>query len=400
MKTTSKIIIGNTLDVMPQMPEKSIHTAITSPPFFRLRSYLPDDHPMKKHEIGLEKTLPEFIEKLVKVFAEVHRVLRDDGTLWIEIGDSYANDGKWGGKSGNKNYTSDLGGVSREKKETGFPAKSLMDIPWRLAFALQDWGWVLRDDIIWHKTNAMPSSQTDRTTKAHSYVFTLTKKPHYYYDLIAIQEPAAYDGRKAEEFKGSKKYKGEAVVPGTGNNDYLSDNHPRWQKNEDGERVRNKRSVWSIATANLSEAHFASFPEKLVEPMILAGTSAHGVCADCGAPYKRIYTKETDWQERKANGAGAGNVGVSDTYQNNVHGSNNTHHYLGGGEIKTLGWQKTCECETVEIVPATVLDPFAGSGTTGIVALKHKRNFIGIDLSDEYEIISSKRTKDLQVNLF
>ena len=206
-------------------------------------------------EIGKEKTPAEFVTALVAVFREVKRVLRDDGTLWLNIGDSYANDGKWGGSSGGKHARALHGNtaIGRSKVQTGVKPKNLIGIPWRLAFALQDDGWILRQEIIWSKPNPMPESMTDRCTKSHESIFLLAKSEKYYFDAGAIKEPAAPSSVQ------------------------------RWaQDMEDvgASETRNKRSVWTVATVPYKGAHFATFPPALIEPCILAGAPSGGVVLD------------------------------------------------------------------------------------------------------------------------
>jgi len=257
--------------------------------------------------------------------------------------------------------------------------KDLIGIPWRVAFALQDDGWYLRSDIIWAKPNPMPESVTDRPTKSHEYLFLLTKRDRYYYDAAAIAEPVKPESteRYGYAFSGNK-----------GNLDR------KWQGGpegiQDAPSSRNKRSVWTIPTQGFPGAHFATFPEALVEPCILAGTSERGGCPACGAPWRRVVERETNWQERRAAGAWAGNVGVSATYQNGVHGSGMSHD-LGGGAVMFKGWEPSCVCDGGEPVPQVVLDPFTGSGTVGVVSLRHGRRFIGIDLNPEYVELARRR---------
>ena len=267
--------------------------------------------------------------------------------------------------------------------------KDLCGIPWRVAFALQADGWYLRSDIIWHKPNPMPESVTDRPTKSHEYIFLLTKKPRYYYDAHAIKEPAAYDGRKDEVMKGSQKYS-DPAVPGQAAHTSALRGADRWQKNSDGLRVCNKRSVWTVATQSFPDAHFATFPEKLITPCILAGTSEKGCCPECGKPWVRVVEKERTFE------SGSGRSG-------NMPIGKNGPKLQGGGETldvrrgpcvqsTTIGWRPGCECGD-EPIPCTILDPFSGAGTTGLVAYKNNRAYIGIELSQEYTDMSIKRIK-------
>lgn len=261
-------------------------------------------------ELGLEKTPEEYVAKMIEVFKEVRRVLKKKGTLWLNLGDTYANNspGGYQGKTGqraNRRFTANV----PMHQGRNLKPKDLCMIPARVAMALQSDGWYLRQDIIWHKPNPMPESVTDRCTKAHEYIFLLAKSQKYYFDNEAIQEEASYDGRKDEVFKGGVKYKGHQQQT------MLSRGHERWKKDKNGTRVRNKRSVWTVTTKPFKGAHFATFPEDLIRSCILAGCPKDGI----------------------------------------------------------------------------VLDPFAGAGTTCLVAKKLSRNFIGIELNPEYIKIADQR---------
>lgn len=305
------ILCGDALDKLRTLDSQSVQTCVTSPPYFALRDYGIDG------QIGLEETPKEYIDKLVEVFREVKRVLRPDGTLWLNIADSYAGStkaGKWREGSARADGSVRGDGQSRRNRNgigavEGCKPKDLIGIPWMLAFALRADGWYLRQDIIWNKPNAMPESVRDRCTKSHEHIFLLTKQPRYYFDYEAIKEPAAMKGNSKSFRGGGRSFynSAEATRESHGN-----------MKNETG--TRNKRDVWTIATHPFKEAHFATFPEKLVEPCILAG------CPEGG----------------------------------------------------------------------TVLDPFTGSGTTGVVAKKHGRNFIGIELNPEYREMAIKRINETE----
>lgn len=192
-QTLPVLLIGSALKRLAELPAQSVGCCVTSPPFYGLRSYLDADDEAKAHEIGLEQTPAEYVQNLVDVFAQVHRVLKDDGTCWINLGDSYANDGKWGGSSGGKHAAGLHGktGIGRGKRDTGFKPKDLMQIPHRVSIALQDWGWYVRSEIVWAKPNPMPESVTDRPTRSHEYIFLLTKSERYFYDADAIREQGA-----------------------------------------------------------------------------------------------------------------------------------------------------------------------------------------------------------------
>ena len=267
--------LGDCRDVLPTLPDQSVHCCVTSPPYFGLRDY---GHP---DQIGLEPTPDEYVDRLVAVFREVRRVLQDDGTLWLNLGDSYAQGGSGGAscKSTLKNDGSAVFGARAQeialnessfssKPEPGLKQKDLIGIPWRVAFALQADGWYLRQDIIWHKPNPMPESVTDRCTKAHEYIFLLTKSARYYYDAEAIKEDAVGCTGGAP-----KKIHDPAAQGRHGATSALS---APWT----GSATRNRRSVWTVATQPYSGAHFATFPPKLIEPCILAGCPPGGTVLD------------------------------------------------------------------------------------------------------------------------
>jgi DNA modification methylase len=360
-----RVLNGNCLDVLSELPEQSVNTCITSPPYYGLRDYgtaewkggdencehtishysdnlKPEvDRPFrgnrsacikcgairKDSQLGLEETPEEYVENIVAVFREVRKVLRDDGTVWLNLGDSYASQG--GGQveqtlRGDENIVNShqLGkkgvGTSRNPPKN-YKQKDLMGIPWMVAFALRADGWYLRQDIIWHKPNPMPESVKDRCTKAHEYIFLLTKNKKYYYDNDAIREPHTWEESKPRPSgmeRNAQKYRSKVNYGGGGSGfaghsgslkaDGTSLNHP------DG---RNKRSVWTVTTKPFKDAHFATFPPELIKPCILAG------CPEDG----------------------------------------------------------------------TVLDPFGGSGTTGVVANRYGRNAILIELNDEYAEMSRNR---------
>lgn len=294
-RVNTKILIGDVRERLSELPDGSVQTCVTSPPYWGLRDY------GKSEQIGLEKTPEEFVSELVAVFREVKRVLADDGTLWLNLGDSYASNPASGGKqsaklTGGEHKRTPVGTYTRPD---GLKPKDLVGIPWRVAFALQADGWYLRQDIIWHKPNTMPESVKDRCTKSHEYVFLLSKKPKYFFDSEAMKEPALYPndnrGSRGDSRRGTSM---NSMSGATGTH-------------------RNKRDVWSIATKPFKGAHFAVMPEALAEPCVLAGS------------------REGD----------------------------------------------------------LVLDPFAGSGTVGVVALRHGRRFVGVELNEDYAKIAEERIK-------
>jgi hypothetical protein len=303
-------------------------------------------------------------------------VLRGDGTLWLNLGDSFAGAGAGGGgnRKGNEHGQHDaLVGTIRGTVPVGLKPKDLVGIPWRVAFALQADGWWLRQDIIWHKPNPMPESVTDRCTKAHEYMFLLAKSARYYYDSEAIKEASTTaphaPGNTAKRFDKS------------GTNSWKSD---RMDSVWGADGTRNRRSVWTVTTKPYREAHFATFPPKLIEPCILASTSEKGCCPRCGAPWERV------WEHGDITSTGGGNGReLSGQCLVGGRGDSNVGKFVCR-EHRTTGWQPTCDCGD-QPVPCTVLDPFNGSGTTGAVAVEHGRNYIGIELNPAYIDMAKRR---------
>lgn len=263
---------GHALDVLQRMPDGTVDCIVTSPPYFQLRSYLPDGHPDKHREIGTEPTPREFVAALTAVFAEARRVLANDGTLWLNLGDSYVHRRASGPQGTSRERAGRTFTAASAGGWNGLPDKNLTGIPWRVALALQDDGWILRNDIIWRKDNAMPEPVTDRLSSSHEHVFLLTKAPVYWFDLDTIRQ--------------------DRIKPAP----------------EPDASGRNPGDVWSIPTVPFPQTHFAAMPPELAERCLLAGCRPGG----------------------------------------------------------------------------TVLDPFSGSGTTGMVAAKHGHRFVGIDLNEDY----------------
>ncbi len=323
---TIEMIEGDCRDVLKELPDRSVNCIVTSPPYFGLRDY------GVENQMGLEPTPAEFVEALVGVLREARRVLRDDGTLWLNLGDSYnAHPGqrKTTDKAGSKQQTNQGSPGAPSRHVDGLSAKQLIGIPWRVAFALQADGWYLRQDIIWHKPNPMPESVRDRCTKAHEYIFLLSKSPTYYFDHMAIRTPLAASSVARLSQPNLENQEGSDRVPGKtngkmkavrfGGNKYGDDDREESRTKSGNEWKEstgaNKRSVWSVSTKPFKEAHFATFPPDLIEPCVLAG------CPEGG----------------------------------------------------------------------TVLDPFFGAGTTGLVCQRTGRNAIGIELNPEYYDIAAKR---------
>jgi len=339
-----EILQGDCIESLKKLEDQSINTCITSPPYWGLRNYNDEEK-----QLGMEDTPEEFTENLVKVFREIKRVLRDDGTAWLNLGDSY-------GKN-----------------------KQLTGIPWRVAFALQQDGWYLRQDIIWHKPNPMPESVRNRCTKAHEYIFLLSKKPKYYYDHEAIKEDAKYP-QGPNSPQSIKKGQGEFGMDTRGGLHKIGAN-PK----------KNKRSVWTITTKPFKGAHFATFPKDLIEPCVLAGCPEK-VCVQCSEPYKlKVDIKRIPRWELSPN-----DPRYRPSKYENAHDSlnGNTRHSVT--ETKPLGLEKQCDCQTNETKGGTVLDPFGGSGTTGIVAASHSRNAILLELNAEYiELAKARINKEV-----
>ena len=370
------ILIGDVREKLKELPDQSVHCVVTSPPYWGLRDYGKDG------QIGMEDTPEEFVANLVSVFREVWRVLRDDGTLWLNLGDSYAGSGKGRNPDGTVHVSAMIakqgssagtvmGNVKGGLVPDGLKPKDLVGIPWRVAFALQAEGWYLRQDIIWHKPNPMPESVTDRCTKSHEYIFLLSKSRQYYFDNEAIKEPAKYAG----DDRGSRTDSRRGTIMNSISGITTE--------------TRNKRDVWTVTTRPFKGAHFATFPPQLIEPCILSGTSAHGVCDQCLTPYERIMVKG-DIPQRKTRDKMLG-----------AYPDRKTTTRLNSVDMVTIpktqeGWKQNCNCTSTNTIPATVLDPFFGAGTTGLVAQEHGRNWIGCELNPVYAEMASKRIKDAE----
>jgi len=271
------IIQGDCIEGMKQISDASLHCVVTSPPYYGLRDYGVDG------QIGLEESPEAYVARLVDVFREVRRILRDDGTVWLNLGDSYNGSGKGAnadgtaGKAGLLN-TASLGtqiGKFRKSNVIGLKPKDLIGIPWRVAFALQADGWYLRQDIIWHKPNPMPESVTDRCTKSHEYIFLLSKSAKYYFDHEAIKEPSKDEWNSAKSFSSGGARASIGLHTAQGSQWNGTKTHT-----DEYKTGRNKRSVWTVATRNYKGAHFATFPTTLIEPCVLAGCPVGGTVFD------------------------------------------------------------------------------------------------------------------------
>lgn len=339
-----RILQGDVLDHLRELPAESVQCCVTSPPYWGLRDY------GVAGQIGMEPTPDEHVAKLVEVFREVRRVLREDGVLWLNYGDAYAT--------------------------TGMPSlkpKDLIGLAWMLAFALRADGWWLRSDCIWHKPNPMPESIRDRPTKAHEYVFLMSKSARYFYDADAIKETAT--GQACGNTRPTKGVMEDSV---------------RHRSRGGLHRIaaaesRNLRTVWTVTTEPYPEAHFATFPEALAERCIKTGTSAHGACSKCLSPWERV-TEVT--YENPGNRS-----------SNGPRSTERRHETAGFAKrmerrSETTGWQPTCDCGA-DVTPCVVLDPFAGSGTTLAVAERLGRDSLGIELNPAYIAMAERRIRSV-----
>lgn len=378
-----RLEVGDALERLREEPAESVHCAITSPPYWGLRDYGVEG------QLGLEETPEAWCVRLVEVFREVRRVLRRDGTLWANVGDGYARNPPGNARLDHSGGTL-LGTRGRQNRSKAarvarrvatlsrsYKPKDLLGLPWTLAFALRADGWWLRRDVIWSKPNPIPESVTDRPTTAHEYVFLFSRSPRYYYDPEAIREPATWGNHPRSVLDDGRPP--DARPPGSTPQHGL-------RRTAGPEAGRNKRSVWTIHTQPCPVEHAASFPEALVEPMILAGTSAKGACAACGAPWRRVRepdtggTKGRDWNEKRDVDGGF------------VHAPSSAS-MIGYQRGRTVGWEPTCRCGSPERVPCVVLDPFAGTATSGVVANRHGRRFLGIELNPDYADAARRRLR-------
>lgn len=410
---TNDIHQGDAVAVLNQMPEDSVHTGITSPPYFGLRDYAEDG------QIGLEESLDEFIEALVEVGEALRRVLRDDGSWWLNLGDTFASKPGWGDQSG------DVGGhdaaVDHGREE--FPRKSKMLVPHRVAIALQDAGWIIRADAVWAKPNPMPHPVKDRLNETKEFVFHLVPETDYWFDLDPIREPHQTDDPRVQD---GERWESDCEKEKSGQQRSFASVHPNG---------KNPGDILEVATKPYPEAHFAVYPEELCEPPIKASCPPR-VCKVCGTPYER-ETIETPLWERdiadvdrrqakialkrfessdltvehleavRAVGFGDGDHGdasqgsmdrVSDHHQELAETAKNVlggyfREFAASPKREDAGWAQACDCPVVGdyTEPGIVLDPFAGSGTTALVAKQLGRRFIGIDLNPEYVAMAQKR---------
>lgn len=316
-KFQCKLLLGDTKEVLKDCPDNTFHCAVTSPPYWDQRDYKVEG------QLGQESTPEEYVEAMVALCGEIRRVLRKDGTFWLNIGDGYCK---------------------KALPQSGLKPKDLIGTPWMLASALRKDGWYLRSDIIWQKTNPMPDSAKDRPAKSYEHLFLFSKTPKYFFDWWAIKEPQ-------EEISIRRAFSKNRVInrKDFGDNNYAisgASQDKTYEKMRErikaGEKMfRNKRDVWKLPTAdNWEFKHFAIYPELLVRPCILSGTSSHGCCPKCKAP----------WIRKK----------------------------------KPEKWKPSCNCKIKDVQECLVLDPFNGSGTTGRVCMDLHRKYVGVDISEKY----------------
>jgi DNA modification methylase len=453
---------GHVLDRLRELADDSVHCVVTSPPYWTVRDYKVEPQtwggdPRCRHEwvgaehlarggfahggeqdrnerlkwssalcstcgawsgaLGLEPSLDLYLANILEVFEEVRRVLRPDGTLWLNLGDAY------NAFNGNRQTTSEYAGRDVEKGRPVLPGgwgltertlkpKDLLGLPFRVVLMLQEVGWWFRSTVIWHKPNPAPESVRDRPTNAHEYLFLLSKRRRYYYDVVAGREPFAdathrrleqasfhsqeggpKDGlnpnrsqrRSLENLKRKQDAAAAAGAPATQRR--MTGFNARWEQSEANGSApadRNLRSVWTIAPEPFKEAHFAVFPRRLVQPCIRVGTSERGCCPDCGAPWRRV----TKPSERYARLLGKGYHGHEADAERGRHQGSGDRDAVR--DLETLAWEPTCSHEE-EPIPAVVLDPFCGSGTTGVVAVQEGRRFLGFELSPTFVEMAERR---------
>lgn len=392
MIPTVTIKLGDALAQLRTLPAASVHCCVTSPPYWGLRDYGVEG------QLGLEKTPEEYVAKMVAVFQEVKRVLREDGTLWLNMGDSYC-----GGNTGNQTNVGQRYGDGKESighifrrdgafaKSIGLKPKDLCGMPWRLAFALQADGWYLRSDIIWHKPNPMPESVTDRPTKSHEYIFLLSKSERYFYDQEAVKEQSIDPESLRPEGRNLRKDDKFATAFLDEKRNGIARTRAGFSKLEGVcYPTRNKRTVWTVPSFAFPGSHFATFPPDLIKPCILAGTSAKGCCAKCGAPWERVVENTPEYAAFCESERIRKNGGMRSSELETAGLTRGSSNKSVTAERKTTGWRPTCQCNA-ETIPCTVLDPFGGSGTTGMVAIELGRKAILIELNPEYVALATQR---------
>lgn len=339
---------GDALARLAKLPSDSVHCCVTSPPYFRLRDY------GVAGQYGWEKTPDEFVANLVEVFREVRRVLRADGTCWVNLGDSYRTDGR---KDSGDGFRPRPGEIKH---------KDLVGIPWLVALALRNDGWWLRSDVIWGKTNCLPESVRDRPTRSHEYLFLLSKRATYFYDYDAVKEPCVSGPSDIRNMREGRERTNPKRVNKIGRRRAVGD-----------PSGRNRRSVWFLSTTSSACDHPAMMPEKLAEPCILAGTSAKGACPRCGSPWKRIVKRPGTGPRRSKRKDPENRLRM-------LEGGEKWGQWKAAHPDIDLGFAPGCACGVATTVPCVVLDPFSGAGTTALVATRAGRNFIGVELNPDY----------------
>lgn len=391
------------LSGLKKLPNNSVDCCITSPPYYSLRDYQVDG------QVGQESTVQEYVSKLTEIFEEVRRVLKPTGVFYLNIGDTYSNFkscksvpqtiSKFGNRAAANSLDLDKSHNRNVKslKLQGFKNKELMNVPHRLVFALSDVGWYHRQTIIWAKAtsgetregSAMPESVTDRFSSSFEYVFMLTKNDKYFFDQFSVKEPLSTD----TFFRSRRNFNTNKIGKENGNFDNRSHDYV-----ESG--LGNMRNVWRInLQPGSSGQHIAGYPERLVEVCLKTGSSEYGCCAECGDPYIRILKKDGEINMSWSPGSrdyhkltkSKGRLGSTSSFLTDAV-SNHVHSH----------WEKTCKCDTNNLKKSVILDPFMGSGTTALVALKNSRDFIGYELNPEYVNICNNRIAGLinTVNYF
>jgi DNA modification methylase len=376
------IHLGDVLDGLAKIPDGSVQCCVTSPPYWGLRDYGVEG------QIGLEPTPDAFVAAMVRVFGEVRRTLREDGTLWLNLGDSYAAArggtampaetlaGGEGGIGDDDAHRGRTGGYQahRDPKAHGMKHKDLCMMPWRVALALQADGWYLRSVIVWAKKSPMPESVTDRPTSSWEPIFLMAKNERYFYDADAVRERGSSPEMGADEYAETCEAAEEHW--------YTRVTGPV-ENGKSGNRTggfcppggRNQRNVWTLGPEPYADAHFATFPTEIPRRAIKAGTSEKGCCPGCGAPWKRVTTREKLTRERP-------NDYTKRSGENGT--GNHCANTVAGVSTRTTGWAPGCGCAAGEPVPCLVLDPFLGSGTTIAVARELGRHGVGCELNPAY----------------
>jgi len=367
----NEIMVGDAKEKLEELPDNSMDTAMTSPPYWALRDY------GEEGQLGLEDTPEEYVENLMEVFDELKRVLKPTGTFYLNIDDTYSRGSR------NKDATEDSlrnedseAGEHNKNVEYDLPDKSMSMIPERVMMAMVDNGWILRNKVVWRKKGGgMPESVKDRFSTTWEYVYMFSLNQDYYFDLDAVRKP-----HKEKSIKRDDRTINSRNVPGQSE---------QTMSGIDETKGKNPGDMWTIPTANMSEAHFAVYPAELCEKPVKAGCPKK-VCAECGSPYERVSEKV---QEEHSN-----DVQIEGGQVNEGNGWSDEHPNDNDGRWKpkylSKGFEKQCDCETDEVEKGTILDPFAGAGTTCLAARKFNRNYIGIELNEEYADLARNRIKD------